>query len=198
MPPKVQNVKKETAPYNTGIKLGQRSRNSGPNAVNDNRRAAANDNSPRSQRQVIQNARKVAKAPAKIAAAVTSVTMVFESTLPIYVIQILFGVLSLVSLGGGAILDETWLGSAADTVTFGSLSDAAIALMLIGMIVTLLCGCFSLVTAFVIMKARGMHPFHGKGILFLAMAFSFYLIPLFNLVPWAIFWPVFTAKEELD
>lgn len=121
---------------------------------------------------------------------------VFSATSIIYTIQIFFGVICLVGLGISLGIESDLLLSAADTVTFGTASEAGNGLLVVGMAGAFLCGFISFLVAAVMYSASGQSILKGFSLLVLAVCLGGLLCPIINLLPLMLFWYLYIALAK--
>lgn len=145
---------------------------------------------PGEARQAAQKAQQLIKAGTQTAKAVeVSISMASTWGWMVYLVQLIFAVVSIVALGmsgGFKAANDTWIGY----ILPNSLDPEP--LFYIGMIVALVCGYITLFTAGFIYTSAGVPCLSGNRAgnkwMMLLLAFIGYSLPILNIFPWALGW----------
>lgn len=113
-----------------------------------------------------------------------------------YMFQLAFALIGLVGYVSMGTVDSSNVLSAIDTVGFGTITDMASALWIIGTLGALISGAIIAALATIPLKRAGGHPAGGGSIFVLAGCVTAHLCPILNLFPIMALWCVFVLRGK--
>lgn len=170
-------------------------------ADNDNRQSAANDNRPTlPRRRLIRPVGKRAAptlvgATEQVVSTLTGVAIfwrVVAMTWYPYPIQVAFGVICLLGLGIAGGLDD----SIVDWITFGTAVEMGGALLLVGLVGTLIFGALLAAGEAIALSIEGVNPLRGMSWLILAICTLLHLCPIINIFPIMWLWCLYVSLAK--
>lgn len=116
-------------------------------------------------------------------------------TLPVYFVQIFFGIVTLVGFGIMAGVDHSWIFSAVDIASFGSVAEAGGVLWLFGAVGAMFCGLFTALMVYGVSSLRylSLKPGGMWSLLILVFCTVALLCPVFNLFPVMWLWCLYVS-----
>lgn len=116
-------------------------------------------------------------------------------TLPVYFVQIFFGIVTLVGFGIMAGVDHSWIFSAVDIVSFGSVAEAGGFLWLLGSVGAMLCGLITALMVYGVNSVRSisLKPGGLLSLLILVFCTGMLLCPVLNLFPIMWLWCLYIS-----
>lgn len=143
----------------------------------------------------------MAKIPLPKAAQALQVWPVFWRTLAatgvIYGVQIYFAIACILGLAILAGIDDSFVLSALDVVTFGTASGAGGALLILGMVGSMLCGLLTFIVSAGIFNLSNIQSFQGFSIVILALCSAILLLPVANFLPVMWLWNLYVAISNI-
>lgn len=122
--------------------------------------------------------------------------MVVGATSPIYSIQIFFAILTLIGFAALGGTSTDWLFSAADFVTFGSVTNAAGAIFWLGAIGAFICGCVTYAISMPIYSFAGLDGMRGINPIILVICLIGLLCPIINFFPLVWVWCLYMVMND--
>lgn len=142
----------------------------------------------------------MANIPVPKAAQVIQVWSVFWRTIAvttvIFGIQIYFSIACLLGLALVAGIDESIVLAGIDAVTFGTVSGAGGAVLILGMVGSVLCGLLTFIVSAGIFSLNNVQSFRGFSILVLAACSTALLVPILNFLPIMWLWNFYIAVSS--
>lgn len=170
-------------------------------ADNDNRQPAANDNRPTLLRRGPirpvgkRAAPTIVGATEQVVSTLTGVAIfwrVVAMTWYPYPIQVAFGIICLLGLGIAGGIDD----SIVDWITFGTAVEMGGALLLVGLVGTLIFGALLAAGEAIVLSIEGVNPLRGMSWLVLAICTLLHLCPIINIFPIMWLWCLYVSLAK--
>ena len=147
-----------------------------------------------SARYALQKQKKGGVSLKKNVVTAAATVFIISSTVWLYIMQIPFAVLSIISLGALSGIGKNWWSNILETVTFGGFSELGLVFFFTGVIGAFICGMVTMMIAIFIYSVRGVNVFSGTKLLTMPLVMVGYLFPIFNLFPLVWIWCLFGRK----
>lgn len=135
---------------------------------------------------------KPALAATKITRASTALLTIVAWTSFLYLIQFISASFAILSVGSLIMFEATGI----SYIDFGLLTNGGEGVFFTSTGVVLAVGAFSLLIAIGVFMLRGVKINKELSLLVAALCFCLYVLPGFNLVPWAWMWSLYVVKSQ--
>lgn len=143
----------------------------------------------------LAQAQAIAGKATDVANAASAAWFVIGTTWILYMVQLVFSVLSLIGLVTLISVDGSWLGY----VDFmNMLSGTAEDITYIGMAITATMGIFTMILAIMVFTFRGVNIGKGYSLPILGVCFALNATPGTSLVPWIWAWCLYVVKSQIN
>ena len=148
----------------------------------------------RKQKQLLRRARQLKKSAVGrgeafgAARTATATASIILGTIWIYLIQIFLGTFTLLGAAGLGYINTDWWYGLADSISFGTLSEAGLSFYIVGVAGTLVCSIVIALIAGFTYSVRGVKIMGGLSLLVLTLCFCLHVLPFFNMLPLVWFW----------
>lgn len=191
----VPNVNTAQAQGNYGVsKVGRLSRST--NAVRESKLMRASvSNDRRLQAAKMAQVKEVAGKVTNVVSAASAAWTIIGATWILYMVQLVFSVLSIVGMASMIAIDGSWLQTLDIT---GWTSDFGSIMTYVGMGVCGVMGIFTLIIAIMIFLIRQVSILRSYSIFIMAICFALNFAPIVSFIPWIWLWCLYVVKSQAD